>query len=430
MKRIKLTFISIAVLFTIKISAQSDKLQIGAEFRPRLLIDNGYGTPQLKGESTPLYITQRTRLNAGFQKDKVESYISLQDVRLWGEDNNYKSSGVYGNTESLSLHQGWVKLNLNKILSLKIGRQLFSYDDQRIISARNWNDYQVTYDALLAEFKASKHHLHIGLSYNAESKNNILFPETKFKSFDFIHYQYKIEKLTLSGIAVVTENTVSDSTENFILRGTYGTNVNYKTSKFNSHISAYYQHNLNNEGGKVSSFCFSAFVDYDLVQKLNLGIGLDYLSGNDETSSSTEDNKFDILYGRRHGWYGYMDYFSTTPEQGLQDYMAKLTYKPSDKLDIQLHYHYFLLASNKYDATNPVEKINKNLGHEVDLKLKWELQKSVNLECGYSIYSMTNTLKQLKKVMGEELKTPQYCYVALTVKPSVLFDLPNKTSDN
>ena len=132
-----------------------------------ITIDNGYGTPQLKGESTPLYITQRTRLNAGFQKDKVESYISLQDVRLWGEDNNYKSSGVYGNTESLSLHQGWVKLNLNKMLSLKIGRQLFSYDDQRIISARNWNDYQVTYDALLAEIKASKHRLHIRItSYN------------------------------------------------------------------------------------------------------------------------------------------------------------------------------------------------------------------------------------------------------------------------
>ncbi len=421
MQPLKITATSIIVFFTVLASAQNSQLEFGAEFRPRVIVDNGYSSPKTQGENTPVYTTQRTRLNAHFTVNNIESYISFQDVRLWGADNNYKSSGTYGDTESLGLHQGWVKMNLTQTFSLKVGRQIFSYDDQRVISARNWNDYQVTYDALLAEYKTENHRIHLGLTYNAESKNNILFPDDKFKSFDFIHYQFTKEKLNLSAIAVLTENTLNDTTEQVYFRGTYGLNINYKTARFKSRLSAYYQHNLNDNGGKISAYCLSAFIDYNIIDKLNLGIGLDYLSGNDNNSTSTVNHRFDILYGRRHSWYGYMDYFSTTPDQGLQDFMAKLSYKPKSQLNLELDYHYFRLARDMYKETNPSEKLSNKLGQEIDLKLNWKIQEALSLECGYSFYMTTNTLKQVKNVAGNKLMTPQFCYVALSVTPTYLF---------
>ncbi len=409
------------LLFAITATAQNDTLQISAELRPRGIVDNGYKIPKTKSDVTPIYSTQRTRLNVLFCNDKFESYIALQDVRLWGDDNNYKGNGVFGNTESLSLHQAWVKLKLIETLSIKIGRQLFSYDDQRIISGRNWNDYQVTYDAILAEYKTGKHRFHLGLSYNVDNKTDLLFPNEKFKTFDFIHYQYQLDNFILSGIAVATGNTLTDITERVFYRGTYGINANYKTNISHVRLSAYYQHNLNDINGTTSAFCISAYTEHKLVEKLSLGLGYDFLSGNDETLTSTTNNRFDILYGRRHGWYGYMDYFSTTPQQGLQDCIARLTYKPKKDVNLELHYHYFMLAADKFDSDNPSKKLNRQLGNELDFKLKWKFNQMAELECGYSIYGTTNTLEQIKNINSEDLKIPQFCYVMLTIKPSLWF---------
>lgn len=407
------------VLLALAAAAQNGELQISGELRPRLIIDNGYSAPKAKGEDSPAYITQRTRLNALFSNDKLETCISLQDVRIWGDDNNYKGSGVFGNTESLSLHQAWAQLKIIESLSLKVGRQIFMYDDQRILSARNWNDYQVTYDALLAEYTEGKHRLHVGLSYNADNKTDLLFPDKKFKILDFVHYQCQLEKLTVSGIAVVTGNTLSDTSKQLFYRGTYGVNTNYKTNKTNGRLSAYYQHNLNEIGGATSAFCISAYAEAKLIQELSCGLGYDCLSGNNEASTTGSNNRFDILYGNRHGWYGYMDYYSTTPQQGLQDYMAKLTYKLKNDLSMELHYHYFMLAADKYDSENPDIKLKNQLGQELDFTMKWKFHQMAVLECGYSLYGVTNTLKQLKMMSGKDIGIPQFCYVMLTIRPFV-----------
>ena len=408
--------------------AQSSSLIIGGELRPRFILDNGYKTPKPSNEDPQMYTTQRTRLNVHFLNKNIESYISLQDIRVWGNDNNFKSSGVYGNTESTSLHQGWIKLILNKSISAKIGRQIFSYDDQRILSVRNWNDYQVTYNAILIELKDSTNQFNVGLSYNAETNTSTFYPETKFKLYDFIRYERQFNKLNLSIIGVLTGNTLTDSTKSIYLRGTYGTNLKYKSKYFNARTALYYQHHLNDIGPKTSAFCFSFFIQKHLfINRLSLGVGFDYLSGNDDININADyaatQHQFDILYGRRHGWYGHMDYYSTTPMQGLQDYMVKLKYNPEETLSLSLDYHYFKLAEHKLDEHHPELCLNKQLGQELDFKLTWQFHKEAQLRCGYSFYLMTETFKQIKNVEQYDLRFPQFTYFMLTVKPSILIPL-------
>jgi hypothetical protein len=172
----------------------------------------------------------------------------------------------------------------------------------------------------------------------------------------------------------------------------------------------------------VNAYCFSIFAKQTIFQKkASIGIGLDYLSGDDEAtldnSYQNTNHRFDILYGRRHGWYGYLDYFSTTPEQGLQDYMIKTEYNFTKKIRLQADYHYFMLAENKFDLENHVVQLNKNLGHEFDFTLKWKITEEASLQAGYSFYLMTNSFRQLKGVYNENLRVPQFTYIIITVIP-------------
>jgi hypothetical protein len=399
------------------ISAQNKSFNLGMEIRPRFLLDNGYKTPKSINEKSYSYVTQRTRLNAGYERNKLQSYVSIQDVRFWGGDNKYKESGVFGNTESLSLHQAWFAFNPNKTISLKIGRQLLKYDDQRIISSRNWNDYQLTYDAVLFVFKDNNKQLDIGITWNSQSNNSLIYPHQKYKFFDFIRFQHQLNNFNISVIALLTGNTINDTSNNIYLRATYGANLKYNNNGLKIRSSFYYQNNLNNNGSNVSAFCFSLFAQQNLLQqKLNIGIGLDYLSGNNETNINT-NKRFDILYGKRHGYYGYMDFFSNTPKQGLQDYMIKAEYKLNKKLSLGTDIHHFSLAQNIFDLNNPNSKLNKSLGQEFDFTLNWKIIDEASLQAGYSFFLITNSLKQIMKLNNEELKFPQFAYLMITVKP-------------
>ncbi len=401
---------------------QQQELSLGLDYRPRMIIDMGYSTPKLKDIKTPTYFTQRSRINALYRNEKLETYFSLQDVRYWGGDNMYKSSGTQGNSESVSLHQAWFLLKLNKNFRVKTGRQLFQYDDQRVLASRDWNDYQVSYDAVLLQVHDSLTRMDIGLTWNRDGSSNKLYPDELYRVFDFVHLQREIYKLKLSAIILVTGKTLSDTAESVFLKGTYGLNLEYKKGSWNARTTGYYQNILNNEASDITAWCFSFFGQGKLLSMHSaIGLGVDYLSGQDATNTDasylSKNHQFDILWGKRHGWYGYMDYFNSTPAQGLVDYYAKFEYSGLPKLVLQADYHYFRLAADRFDTQNQAVKSDKGLGHEVDLTAKWKISNEVNLQAGYSFYLTTNTLEQIKKVNGAELKFPQFAYLKVVVKP-------------
>jgi hypothetical protein len=402
------------------------QLRLEAELRPRVLVDNGYSVPKPADDPTHAYVSQRTRLNALFSGEKLETYISVQDVRIWGDDDNYKASGMLGNTRSVSLHQAWFLVKPAEWLSLKVGRQLLSYDDQRILSSRGWNDYQVTYDAVLAVIGSGANRVDLGVSWNAQSSKYAILPPEKFKTLDFLHYARDMGTLKWSAIALVTGNSVSATTEETWYRSTLGTNLDYSGDRAQARGSFYYQHHLNKTGGQLSAFCFSVNAGIAVIpDRLSGSAGIDYISGQDDVKAGDEyretGHAFDLLYGRRHSWYGYMDYFSTMPSQGLEDYMLQAKYNFSGSVDLAADYHFFRTAAGIVDPLHPGEVMERYLGSELDLTLNWKLSKEASLQAGYSFFLDTRTLEALKGVRGMPLKFPQFAYLMVTVKPSFLF---------
>ena len=62
------------------------QFSISAELRPRLEIRNGFRVPSFKDSDAAIFVSQRTRLNIGFQNEKIKLFISPQDIRTWGSE--------------------------------------------------------------------------------------------------------------------------------------------------------------------------------------------------------------------------------------------------------------------------------------------------------------------------------------------------------
>lgn len=398
--------------------------KINAEYRPRIIIDNGYKEPKPINTSAITYITQRTRLNIGYNNRNLQTYFSIQDIRYWGGEDNYKESGVLSDTKSLDLHQAWFIIKPTKSFSIKVGRQLFNYDDQRIIASRGWNDYQVKYDALLLQFNGAVNTLDMALSWNSENSKNLLYPSQKFRLFDFVHYKHTFNNINFSAIGLLTGNSLNDTTKTLFLRGTYGVNIKYTIGNSTLRTSFYYQNNVNNKM-KLCAYCYSIFANQRILKnKISVGIGLDYLSGHDETKNNNNyqntNHTFNILYGRRHGFYGYMDYYSTLPDEGLQDYFLKAEFDIIKQLSMKVDFHYFMLAAYRYDPVISTEKLNQNLGQEIDLTMSWELMKEATIQAGYSVYLTTSAFEKIKAAYKTYYKFPQFAYLMISVKPEIL----------
>ena len=85
------------ILFPGLLSAQ---FTISAEIRPRAEYRHGFMALANQNQDAAFFIDQRSRINAGFIAKQTEIYITLQDVRTWGNQpqlvvNNGAATGIH-----------------------------------------------------------------------------------------------------------------------------------------------------------------------------------------------------------------------------------------------------------------------------------------------------------------------------------------------
>jgi hypothetical protein len=153
-------------LFLLIISQSLAQFTLNGEFRPRFEYRGGYSELLSNDEDPVLTVSNRTRLSAYYQTGIFTFGFAIQDIRVWGDDDWYASNAVVGNYASLDLNEGWLGIKAYKNGLIKIGRQYWSYDDERILSTRSWNQSQVKYDAVLFQHTIDKLQVDLGLSWN------------------------------------------------------------------------------------------------------------------------------------------------------------------------------------------------------------------------------------------------------------------------
>jgi len=405
---------------------------ISAEIRPRFEYRHGYGALPPEGAIPTIGMSQRSRIIFNYDTEKIKYGLSLQDVRVWGDETLYSATGVFGDNASLDLKEAWIQLVINKYSSVKIGRQALKYDDERLISIRDWNQTGISYDAILYQYLNKNWRVDFGLSLNnqLDGQYGNFYPAGKLKTLNFLYVKNQISpELYLSFLTIGSGFTANDTTEVIYMRGTYGLYASYKVQRFFFAGSGFFQNGKNKKGKDVSAYFFS--IDGGIyLQKFTIAGGIHHLSGQDGTkldqAYQSKDHLFDILYGVRHRYYGLMDNFSNIPKStgngGLIDFFGRVDYKYHGNNYLRLDYHWFYLqnkvADPRYIETKVIQ-LPKNLGTEVDLAVDQRIYSGVNLKLGYSMMFATESREILSGIEPGKSEFSHWAWMMLTFSGSI-----------
>jgi len=395
------------------------QLKINAELRPRFEFRHGYKSLPSDEDNASYFVSQRSRLNLGYNHEKYSFGFSLQDVRVWGDEDIYSSTGVMGTNASVDLYEAWMRLNIGSKAFVKVGRQEWNYDNQRLLSKRNWNQNGMAYDGVLLGYKMNAFQFDMGLSLNNE-KENVFgneYTPSKMKFLDFIYLKKAWDsKNYISFTGVLSGFQKEEDSETIYVSATFGPYLNIKKEKFAAIANVFYQTGTNQTGESINAYMFSVSGDYKVNNPITIGAGLDWLSGESDASG---DNSFDILYGGRHRFFGEMDYFSnlvkSTSNKGLRDLFARADFNFNTAHSVNLSYHFFTLQDN---FTGDTEEYKKPLGSELDIIYQFKATIPVNLRVGLSVFLPTETMEYLQSV--ETTGFSYFAYVQLTFTPILL----------
>lgn len=394
MKTIKF-FLGLPILLLCNI-IQGQELESNLQLRPRFEYREGYKNMLNNGQSPTSFVSQRSRLNLQFTDQKIKAKVSAQNIRVWGDMATTANSDKNG----VMFFEAWAQYQLNENWAVKAGRQVISFDNQRIMGEIDWAQQGQSHDAAVIKFAKNGKSLDVGasLSSNAENTAKMPYEINNYKSMQFARYKTDFGKFGVSLLFLNAgyEFTAEDKSRKTDYNQTFGSYIHYKQDKFSANIGGYGQTGKRNDS-QVKAYYAGLFAGYKFTENWELKGGLELLSGKDQNDTSTDIKSFNPIFGTNHAFNGLMDYFYVGNHQnsvGLQDVTLGISYTHK-KLSMELAPHVFWSHGTIYKDT---EKLDAYLGTEIDFTAKYNLDKYITLQSGYSVFADSESLRALKGI--------------------------------
>jgi len=423
----KFTYVSLFlfVLTTLQISAQT--LDINADVRSRFEYRHGYSTLFSEDADPAAFVKQRTRLNIGYEAEKLQVFIALQDVSTWGDTRQLLN--VDGN-DSFSLFEAWAALQINDNWSTKLGRQVISYDDQRIFGGVDWAMQGRFHDAAILNYRKDNFMLDLGGAFSQEQEaiEGNAYTIQGFFSYKTMQYAYLKKSWENSTSSLLFLNAgfqdftgdANDIADGVSYRQTLGSYFRFPVERVNIAGSAYYQFGKANATTDLAGYQVALEATYN-ANKVNYGLGVELLSGTDQEGDS-KNKSFFPLYGTNHKFNGFMDYFyvgNHANSVGLNDLYAKAVITTGEKSNLLIKGHYF--SANADLAADA----DTYLGTEIDLVYTQKLMPFVKLNVGYSQMFASDSMSLIKGGSANDT-TNNWGWVQLTINPTLFKTNLNK----
>lgn len=429
-----LPFLLISMLSIMEMYGQEFK--ISADLRARYEHRQGFGTLRPADnnlDKAANLIYQRARLNMyHFNKAKTLRFgFQVQDVRTWGATPQLN----IGDSNNLSLHQGWGEIFFSPYSSLKIGRQELNYDDFRILGNVDWLMQARSHDLALYKYESDKFQLHIGAATNAVGNTNFKEPYTinNYKAMQFLWFHKNFDPFKLSVLllnnGVEIQRTQNPTPED--LATIYGTTIGgrgqYTSDFLDAFVNFYYQGGKDKIERKFRAYNFLAEVFIKGGDNWKLLVATEVLSGTDSEFNpqgeiiGTEDkNKsFNPLYGTNHKFNGLMDYFyvgNHIDNVGLNDFYGGFIAKEGNwGANAIVH---FFRADAKVLIPNG-EQLDNYLGTEIDLTGSYKYTDDVTFQGGFSAMFASETMELIKN--GDKGKFNHWAWVMVMIKPTFFY---------
>jgi len=420
--KLKITLFLLLAFVTITSKAQ---FSIDAELRPRTEYRHGYSTLIAKDAEPGYGISTRGRLNFGYKAEAYQIYFSMQDVLVWGENRQILPKDL---NNSFAIFQAWASVKLGKNFATKFGRQVLSYDDQRIMGGLDWAQQGRNHDAILLKYNKDKFLFDIGFAFNQDYDNISGFQSAgntyytkgffSYKTMQYGHFKKSWEHFTGSLLILNNGFQNFDDQENqdgISNLQTFGVNLNYGKNQFGVAGNLFFQTGerqgeIDVKGAYLASLEFT----FKTNKKMKFGLGGEIISGNDANSGET--GAFFPLYGTNHKFNGFMDYFyvgNHANSIGLIDVHASANFAFSEKSSL-------LLKVLNFSGEQKLPSGKKSLGTEVDIVYALKLD-GFTFKAGYSQMFASKGMYELKG-LEESLaaNTQNWAWAMIVFKPKFL----------
>lgn len=416
---------SILVFITATTFAQ---FTLSGEIRPRTEYLHGFGTLPETDQDAAFWTEQRSRIKLDYVSEKYRTAMVLQDIRTWGSVSQLNKSDGFS-----SVHEAWVEVLFNQNLSLKVGRQEVSYDDQRIFGNVGWAQQARSHDLGIFRYKDSTVTLDVGLAFNQNStmrSTTIFTVANNYKTFQYLWLHKQISKPISASILLLNNGLQSSNTDtsgaveyNTRYSQTIGAYLTYKKNKFKLNVSFYNQIGKDVSNTDLEAYNLRGEIAYQPIKKITLATGYELISGTSQIDvDNNTNNSFTPLYGTNHKFNGFMDYFFVGNHfntVGVQDAFFKLKYKQK-KLTTGVDVHLFSAAADILDIQNLIntgesKAMNSFLGTELDFTFKYQYTKEIAFQAGYSQLFATISMEAIKS--GDRGEISNWAYFMITVKP-------------
>ncbi len=364
---------------------------IDLDLRGRGEYRNGWGTLRWKRQKPAWFVSDRARLSMGYSRGILSARVSGQHAGIWGDETLEGKKGAWG------LHEAWGRVDAPMGLFVQVGRQVLSYDDERILGAEDWNQYGFTHDVVRLGYEHGMHKVHGIVGFNQAGEKTIggtYYDGAKpYKNMQFLWYHYGNGDQPLQFSLMGLNQGLEIGSEMLPKTGymqMVGGWFQYRRQGWYGKAEGYYELGHDQDQRAMSAFLAGVRGGYD-ENRWGAVVGADYVSGSKSSLRKGTNKCFDLLYGSAHCFYGSMDYFmrGTMLSCGLIDATASVHGSPVSGLDLSVDYHYFMTGVKR-------ARLHRQLGHELDLRLRYNLLKDVAVEAGYSVMMPTSVLVYFK----------------------------------
>ena len=423
-----------ALLFSFGLKAQEadNQFSLDAQLVTRgELRAGGFKADSLDKYRRTQFVLGKYRITADYKRSWLEVKLSPQFAGIWGQGG-----------ANINLYEGWANLQSKNGLFVKIGRQELDYDNERIIGNDDWTMTAPTHDVLKLGYDGESHKIHLMAAYNQNAdsiETGISYYAgglQPYKTMQTLWYHYNTPK-NLFGISLIGMNIGMQSKNDSKPSETYyqqlvGTYVTLKPGIVALEGAFYYQMGKEEHGMTLDAYMGSAKVTVTPSEVYNLYAGYDYMSGeqfpiaiNGGLGLIFHDKArgFSTLFGSHHEFYGAMDFFYLDSyvhnfSPGLQNLYVGGNVSPVTGLKINAAYHFYAIAA---DLQIHTEKLNKALGHEMELNVGYTFEKFATVSAGYTFMRGTETMQTLQNLTDN--RRLHWGWVMLSVKPTLFSTL-------
>lgn len=404
--------------------------QVSADLRARSEYRHGFQFPLDESQRAGFFIDQRSRLIFDYSQDKFILKLSVQDIRVWGNQPQL----VRNDGALTALHEGWGQVFFTDALSLKVGRQEINLDDQRIFGAVDWQMPARAHDAAMLKYKSPSTEVQATFAFNQDGIQNTTTyynVANNYKAMQYLwgHHNFGLFNASFLFLNHGKQGGTPDDYRTYYSQ-TVGPRLGFGNERIKSFLTYYGQFGREADATTDIRAHYLAFdMAYKLTPQWTVTPGFEYLSGNDQDGPSGVNEAFAPFYGTNHKFNGLMDYFyvgNHFNSVGLTDIFAMLDYRQK-RFSGSLRLHYFRSPGKVFSLENPLREMDRNLGIETDLVLQYRFSDQVTFDAGYSRMFPTDTMIRVKGT-GSSSEGQHWAWLMIAFKP-VFYKTPEKPAE-